>query len=382
MTTCGHFSLSACAQVFVEGDQQQVQYVCPPLLEVTHIYDNGECVNDADGDGICDEFEVIGCMEEDACNYDPAATDNTGGCDYSCYGCIDPNSCNYNPEASLDDGTCEYTSCAGCTDPNSCNYNPEASLDDGTCDYTSCIGCTLPQACNYDLEAILDDNSCILPGDSCDDGEALTFDDYIQDDCTCLGFGCHDEEACNYFINSLPANISCNYVAAGTIVGPMTPNAITLVSYSYVPGNTSSTYDWVTTFGDVEDGEGTPNVEVAWWGDEMGTICVTETNSDGCAGEQVCMEVDITPISVNDIDGNTALLIYPSPANTILTISSVLTHFDNAEVLLRDMTGRVVKTAQLNQQITLDVSNLSSGTYLVQINSAEDRTFFRRVLIE
>ena len=94
------------------------------------------------------------------------------------------------------------------------------------------------------------------------------------------------------------------------------------------------------------------------------------------------MEVDITPISVNDIDGNTALLIYPSPANTILTISSVLTHFDNAEVLLRDMTGRVVKTAQLNQQITLDVSNLSSGTYLVQINSAEDRTFFRRVLIE
>ena len=66
----------------------------------------------------------------------------------------------------------------------------------------------------------------------------------------------------------------------------MTPNAITLVSYSYVPGNTSSTYDWVTTFGDVEDGEGTPNVEVAWWGDEMGTICVTETNSDGCAGER------------------------------------------------------------------------------------------------
>ena len=355
VTTCGHFSLSACAQVFVEGDQQQVQYACPPLLEVTHIYDNGECVNDADGDGICDEFEVIGCMEEDACNYDPAATDNTGGCDYSCYGCIDPNSC---------------------------NYNPEASLDDGTCDYTSCLGCTLPQACNYDPEAILDDNSCILPGDSCDDGEALTFDDFIQDDCTCLGFGCHDEEACNYFINSLPANISCNYVAAGTIVGPMTPNAITLVSYSYVPGNTSSTYDWVTTFGDVEDGEGTPNVEVAWWGDEMGTICVTETNSDGCAGEQVCMEVDITPISVDDIDGKTALLIYPSPANTILTISSVLTHFDNAEVLLRDMTGRVVKTAQLNQQITLDVSDLSSGTYLVQINSAEDRTFFRRVLIE
>lgn len=381
VTTCGHFSLSACVQVFIEGDQQQIQYACPPLLEVTHIYDNGECVNDADGDGVCDEFEVIGCMEEDACNFDPAATDNTGGCDYSCYGCIDPNSCNFNPDATLDDGSCEYTSCAGCTDPNSCNYNPDATLDDGTCDYISCLGCTIVEACNYDPEALLDDGTCILPGDSCDDGEAMTFDDFIQDDCTCMGFGCHDEEACNYFPNSLPANSSCNYVALGTIVGPMNPNAITLVSYSYVPGNTSSTYEWVTTLGDVEDGEGTPNVEVAWWGDGIGTICVTETNSDGCSGETVCADVDINPVSVEDLDGNTALLVYPSPANTILTVSSVLSHFDNAEILLRDMTGRVVKTAQLNQQVTLNVSDLSAGTYLVQINTTE-QSFFRRVLIE
>ncbi len=40
----------------------------------------GNCLNDADGDGICDENEIPGCTAEAACNYDPAATDNDGSC--------------------------------------------------------------------------------------------------------------------------------------------------------------------------------------------------------------------------------------------------------------------------------------------------------------
>jgi hypothetical protein len=36
---------------------------------------DGICLNDADGDGICDEFEVIGCTDAEACNYDATATD-------------------------------------------------------------------------------------------------------------------------------------------------------------------------------------------------------------------------------------------------------------------------------------------------------------------
>ena len=36
---------------------------------------DGVCLNDADGDGVCDEFEVVGCTDAGACNYDAAATD-------------------------------------------------------------------------------------------------------------------------------------------------------------------------------------------------------------------------------------------------------------------------------------------------------------------
>ena len=41
---------------------------------------DGNCLNDADGDGVCDELEVAGCTNLDACNYDELATDDDGSC--------------------------------------------------------------------------------------------------------------------------------------------------------------------------------------------------------------------------------------------------------------------------------------------------------------
>ncbi|MAC17475.1 MAG: hypothetical protein CMC97_04175, partial [Flavobacteriales bacterium] len=46
----------------------------------------GACINDADGDGVCDEDEVAGCNDMAACNYNPVATEDDGSCEYcSCY---------------------------------------------------------------------------------------------------------------------------------------------------------------------------------------------------------------------------------------------------------------------------------------------------------
>ena len=48
---------------------------------------DGTCINDADGDGVCDEFEVAGCTDVSACNYNPdvLVTDSDQSlCDFSC----------------------------------------------------------------------------------------------------------------------------------------------------------------------------------------------------------------------------------------------------------------------------------------------------------
>jgi len=88
--------------------------------------------------------EGFGCTDETACNYDSAATNDNGSCNYDCTGCMDSTACNYDEFAIVDDGSClvnddcgvcggDNSSCGGCTDAEACNYNAEASIDDGSC---------------------------------------------------------------------------------------------------------------------------------------------------------------------------------------------------------------------------------------------------------
>ena len=151
---------------------------------------------------------VCGCMNDQACNYDPTANNDDGSCEYeSCLGCIDPLACNYDAGATVDDGSCEYPEFAcfacdgtcledededgvcdciefpGCTDPEACNYDPIYTDDagncyyaeefydcfgnclvdtdgDGTCDELEILGCTDPEYCDYNPEATEEDGSC------------------------------------------------------------------------------------------------------------------------------------------------------------------------------------------------------------------------------
>ena len=67
---------------------------------------DGVCLEDVDGDGVCDELEILGCTDSTAFNYDSSATDNDGSCIAVVEGCMDSTSFNYDEEANVDDGSC------------------------------------------------------------------------------------------------------------------------------------------------------------------------------------------------------------------------------------------------------------------------------------
>ena len=113
---------------------------------------NGNCLNDSDSDGICDEFESEGCVDPEACNYDEMATEDDGSCYNNDLGCgcdapaaSDGYDCDGNCLSDVDgDGVCDDFEIYGCTALDANNFNPEATEDDGSCDYSvDCDGLLL-----------------------------------------------------------------------------------------------------------------------------------------------------------------------------------------------------------------------------------------------
>ena len=79
---------------------------------------------------------VYGCMDINALNFNPLATQDDGSCQYPISGCTDVDALNYNADAEVEDGSCYYDyDVLGCMDATADNYNPEATYDDGSCQY-------------------------------------------------------------------------------------------------------------------------------------------------------------------------------------------------------------------------------------------------------
>ena len=144
---------------------------------------SGECINDDDGDGICNELESEGCTDETAFNYNPAATDDDGSCIAVALGCLDSSADNYDASANTDNGLCQYL---GCTDESAFNYDASANVNDGSC-VDVVLGCLDASALNYNAAANTDDGSCIEVVSGCTDDGAINYNSNANvDDGSCI----------------------------------------------------------------------------------------------------------------------------------------------------------------------------------------------------
>ena len=133
-------------------------------------------------------------------------------------GCMDSDACNFNPEANNDDDSCEYAEenydCDGnCTANVDCNgeCGGTATIDGcGECggDNSSCSGCMDENALNFDSEATLpcDDDCCQYPADATIWVENVSSDGvisiYMENINALAGFQFQLESTCDVSISS------------------------------------------------------------------------------------------------------------------------------------------------------------------------------------
>ena len=296
------------------------------------LYDcDGNCINDANGDGICDE--VGGCTDADACNYNASASVDDGSCEFPAETYLD---CDGNCVTDSDgDGVCDELEVPGCDDMDACNYDEMATDNDGSCDYAAefydcdgnCLmdtdgdgvcdelevaGCTDMMACNYDEAATDDDGSCAYPADYYDcDGNCLNDadGDGVCDELEIAG--CTNMEACNYDEAATDDDDSCLVV------------------------------------GDACDD-----------GDDSTENDMIDENCE-CMGEVVSV----------DESAGVAFEVYPNPASTRLHVD--LPQGMAHELTLFSVSGQTAVATQTSQGGTLvwEVGHLPAGAYLLNVTN-------------
>jgi len=334
----------------------------------------GACINDTDGDGVCDELEVLGCTDPLSTNFNPAATDDDGTCIPIIYGCTDPTMYNYSVTANTDDGSC-VPYIYGCTDPTMFNYDVTANTDDGTC-IPIVIGCMDVTMWNYDPLANTSSGNCIPFIYGCMDPTMFNYDPLANTDngtCEPFVYGCTDQTALNFNPLANTLDNSCCYIAGCTDASALNydPDAcyddnscITIVTgctdvtaYNYNPAanvsDSSCLYD-AGCYG----GPGVPywlNDGCYAWVIDVDDYCCTNDWDVNCQSMYDYCEQG-WPVSTEELSGSGTILVYPNPTPDVLNIDTRL----DVEVELYDMMGRklIVTTDK-----RIDISKFDSGVY-------------------
>lgn len=93
-------------------------------------------------------------------------------------------------------------------------------------------------------------------------------------------------------------------------------------------------------------------------------------------------------VGINEAAFASALNIYPVPATDKVNVELTLENDLNVRYELMNATGQVVKTKDLgvlstgNNNVPVDVSNLSSGIYLLNLNVNNENNFTRTIVVE
>ena len=170
-------------------------------------------LSDSNGNGVCDDFDVPGCTNTSACNYNEHATLDDGSCNVKVS--LECDQCTPDGEVIRGDidaypGVCDGDQVFGCMYEDACNYNEDANVN------TSCVVRDLSDPCSkcqkdyvlggvrYSVFSDVDtDGDGVCDSDEiegCTDATMFNYNPNATENKGCIErtFGCKDMDALNY----------------------------------------------------------------------------------------------------------------------------------------------------------------------------------------
>ena len=347
------------------------------------------CVNDADGDGICDENETSGCTDPSAINYNADAEVDDGSCIDAVLGCTDESADNYNPDANSDDDSCFRE---GCMNESAANYDPLATVDDETCIIDGCMDAT---AFNYNADATVDDGSCLGTvniqydsvvvtssttvfniaestvsfslGDSVINSEdVIGAFQIINNELVCVGYS-------NWSDEDISIELAQDDVSTTEVDGYVSTEPIYWIAnqentgVNYLLEVTINEANFITDI--------TVNANVTFGCTDPNAV--NYNSADGVIEDGSC----VSDMSINDLIDN-GIVLYPNPVNSVINITSNNSNIHSFD-LYNAIGVRVISISDINSKVmTVNRNELNSGIYISKITDTDGNTVVRNIIFE
>ncbi len=143
----------------------------------------------------------------------------------------------------------------------------------------------------------------------------------------------------------------------------------------------TGTASWLWDFGDGNT-SAVQNPSHTYGADGIYTVCLTVT--DDCATDSVCQSVDVSMVGVLELSADD-FKIYPNPGNSIINLELGGHSEAVSTVSILDVQGRQLQTLngdRIREKMVLDMTNYSTGVYLLSIKTNSDQVLVRKVFIK
>lgn len=140
-----------------------------------------------------------------------------------------------------------------------------------------------------------------------------------------------------------------------------------MATYSVAP-TTGASYNWAVEGGTLLSGQGTHEIEVKWSNDTIGTLSAQISSATCTSNAGLTIKIDQTSGVATNSSNRPEIKLYPNPITTNHAQINLPNNSQSGDISLFDLIGRKVLSLPLgattdSQQIDLDLSNLTKGTY-------------------